>query len=191
MLPDANVGARRPGSGRYCGGALFGDQLGVREGAGHEADVTTSYAPLASTKLHRVTERSVTLGHMDARLKDLREPHERLRWARMQWQEGRGIKPDATAAAESLGMKPHAYRAYERAPGSSKHTPLSHQKAIEFGRKYGVSWEWLMTGRGNPTDLGLAQLTPTERRLIDALREAPEARQTAVADAIEQLLKTG
>lgn len=107
----------------------------------------------------------------------------------MRWQEGKGIKPDAGAAGESLGMKAHTYRAYERAPGSSKHIELTHQRAIEFGRKFGVSWEWLMNGRGSPDAMTASELTPTERRLIDALREAPEARQTAVADAIEQLLK--
>ena len=116
---------------------------------------------------------------------DLCEPHERLRWARMQWQEARGIKPDAGAAAESLGMNPHTYRAFERAPGSSKNIALDHQRAMQFGRKFGVSWQWLLIGEGTPQ----GELTPNERRVIDALREAPEARQTAVADAIEQLIK--
>lgn len=127
----------------------------------------------------------------DPRLENVREPHERLRWARMRWQEVRGIKPDAGAAAESLGLKPHTYRAYERPPGSGKHTALSHQRAIQFGRKFGVNWEWLMTGQGQPDDLAAAQLTPTERCLIDALREAPEARRAAAADAIIKLLKAG
>jgi hypothetical protein len=116
---------------------------------------------------------------------DLREPHERLRWARMQWQEARGIKPDAGAAAESLGINPHTYRAFERAPGTSKTIALDHQRAMQFGRKFGVSWQWLLIGEGTPQ----GELTPNERRVIDALREAPEARQTAVADAIEQLIK--
>lgn len=93
---------------------------------------------------------------------------------------------EAKAAAESLGIKEHTYRAYERAPGGkSKNITLDHQNAIRFGKKFGVSWEWLLTGQGTPE----GQLTPNERRVIDALREAPEARQTAVADAIEQLIK--
>jgi len=128
---------------------------------------------------------------MDASWENLAEPHERLRWARMRWQLAKGIKPDASAAAESLAMKPHTYRAYERPPGASKHTELTHQRAISFARKFGVSWEWLMTGKGTPDTTSISELTPTERRVIDALREAPEARQTAVADAIEQLLKIG
>lgn len=104
----------------------------------------------------------------------------------MQWQEKAGIKPDATAAAESIGMNPHTYRAYERGPESSKSTTLDGQSAIRFARKYGVSWQWLLSGEGKPTD---RPLNSVERRVIDALREAPEARQTAVADAITQLLK--
>jgi transcriptional regulator with XRE-family HTH domain len=117
---------------------------------------------------------------------DLRDTHERLRWARMRWQESRGIKPSASAAAESLGVKIGTYSAYERSPDSSKHIPLDHQKAIQFARKFGVSWEWLLTGDGRPEDI---KLTPSEREVIDALREAPEARQAAAADAIIKLLK--
>lgn len=106
----------------------------------------------------------------------------------MRWQEARGIKPEAGAAAESLGMKPHAYRAYERPEDSSKHTRLNDQRAIQFARKFGVNWQWLLLGEGTP-DTADNQLTPTERRMIDALREAPEDRQAAAADAIIQLLK--
>lgn len=119
---------------------------------------------------------------------DLSEVHDRLRWARMRWQETRGIKPDAGAAAESLGMKPHAYRAYERPEDASKHTRLNDQRAIQFARKFGVNWLWLLLGEGSP-DAPDDQLTPIERKMIDALREAPEARQAAAADAIIQLLK--
>lgn len=122
---------------------------------------------------------------MDNRWKQLTEAHERLRWARIVWQEERGVKPDAGAAAESLGMNKHTYRSFERGPEGSKHTILDHQRAIQFGKKFGVSWQWLLTGTGTPQ----GELTPNERRVIDALREAPEARQTAVADAIEQLIK--
>jgi hypothetical protein len=151
--------------------------------------VTQSYAA-CQRDIPRGYLAFVTLRHMeDPRLENLREPHERLRWARVRWQEQRGIKPDAGAAAESLGMAAHTYRAYERPPGASKHTALSHQRAIQFGRKFSVSWEWLMTGRGQPDDVGAAQLSPTERTLIDALREAPEARRAAATDAIIALLK--
>lgn len=125
---------------------------------------------------------------MDDRWTAAQEPHDRLRWARIQWQEARGIKPDAKAAAESLGMQPHTYRAYERRPDASKHTRLDDQRAIQFARKFGVNWIWLLTGEGTPETPDDA-LSPRERQMIDALREAPEARQAAAADAIIQLLK--
>ncbi len=117
----------------------------------------------------------------------LREPHERLRWARIQWQLKKGIKPDAGAAAESMGIKPHTYRAYERAPDTSKHTVLDHQHAIQFGRKFGVSWQWLLTGDGSPLDVSLSD---TERHMIEVFRTAPESRQAAVVLALEALLKS-
>lgn len=97
------------------------------------------------------------------------------------------MSDNAKAAAESLGDNPGTYRAYERRPGSSKHIPLDHQQAARFAKKFGVSWEWLLTGAGSPDDL---QLTPNEQELIIALREAPKDRQTAVADVITTLLKS-
>lgn len=138
---------------------------------------------------HFVTRGDGTLGNvwrMKARWEDCEGTWDRLRWARMRWQEKSNVTPNAEAAAESLNVKPGTYRAYERRPDSSKHIALDAQTAMRFGRKFGVSWTWLVTGEGDPDDL---ELTPNERRLIVAYREAPEARQTAVADAIEQLLK--
>lgn len=111
---------------------------------------------------------------------------DRLRWARMRWQEKRGVSPNAVAAAESLNIKPGTYRAYERTPDSSKHIPLDHQTAMAIARKFGVSWQWLLTGVGRPEDIAL---TPNELKIIDALRGAPEDRQAAAADAIIQLLR--
>jgi len=118
---------------------------------------------------------------------DLREPFERLRWARISWQLKKGIKPDAGAAGESMGIKPNTYRAYERAPDASKHIALDHQHAIQFGRKFGVSWQWLLTGEGEPDELNL---TEAERRLISVMRDAPEGRVDAVLATMEALLKS-
>lgn len=118
----------------------------------------------------------------------LSEPHERLRWARVRWQLQKGIKPEMGAAADSLGMKQHTYRAYEREPGSSKFTPLDHNRAVQFGKKFGVNWQWLLSGIGSPDD---EALSPTEWRVIRAMREAPESRQAAVAEVIEKLFKAG
>ena len=125
---------------------------------------------------------------MVSRWQDTEGTWDRLRWARMRWQEASGLSPNAEAAAESLGIKAGTYRAYERQPGSSKHIPLDHQTAARFAKKFNVNWTWLLTGEGSP-DASDDALTPRERQMIDALREAPEARQAAAADAIIQVLK--
>lgn len=140
---------------------------------------------------HFVTRGHVPVGNvwaMTANWQDTEGTWDRLRWSRMRWQEASGISPRAEAAAESLGIKAGTYRAYERQPGSSKHIPLDHQTAARFAKKFNVNWTWLLTGEGSP-DASDDHLTPVERRMIDALREAPEARQAAAADAIIQLLK--
>lgn len=133
-----------------------------------------------------VTSPSVISRRMSDAFENLEGTWDRLRWARMRWQEKRGVSPNAVAAAESLNIKPGTYRAYERTPDSSKHIPLDHQTAMLVARKFGVSWQWLLTGVGTPEDISL---TPNELKIIDALREAPEDRQAAAADAIIQLLK--
>jgi hypothetical protein len=122
----------------------------------------------------------------DERWRELTEPHERLRWARINWQESIGVSDNAEAAAVSMGMRGPTYRAYERPPHASKHTKLDLNSAMKFARKFGVNWYWLASGDGRPWDKPLNEL---EGQVIDALREAPKARQTAVADAITQLLK--
>lgn len=124
---------------------------------------------------------------MKARWQDCEGTWDRLRWARMRWQEGLGVSPNAEAAATSLGIKPGTYRAYERRPDASKSIALDHQTAPPMAKKFGVSWLWLLTGDGSPDTI---ELTPNEQRLISAYREAPEARQTAVVDVIEQLFKS-
>lgn len=135
-----------------------------------------------------VTAGSIALIAMEPRdWTDLKEPHERLTWARARWQLAKNIKPSGKAAAESVGLKEHTYTAYERPPGSSKHTPLSHQRAILFARKFGVSWQWLLTGRGEPDNL---ELSDDEWQLVAALRDAPEERQKDMVAAIVRLLKS-
>lgn len=141
---------------------------------------------------HFVTRGDGTPGNvwrMNARWQDCEGTWDRLRWARMRWQEASGVSPNAEAAAASLGIKPGTYRAYERRPDSSKHIPLDDQTAPPLAKKFGVSWIWLLKGAGSP-DADIESLSPDERRVIDALREAPKARQAAAADAITQLLKS-
>lgn len=121
--------------------------------------------------------------------KCLDEPWERLRWARVRWQEkARAINGTAKDAAESLGMKEGTYRAYERAPGTSKNIGYDHQAAIRFGRKFKVSWAWLLTGAGTPFD---DQLPEPQERVIRAMSRMDLDRQKAIADAIEVLIGSG
>jgi hypothetical protein len=106
---------------------------------------------------------------------------DRLKWARkLKWST-------AEDAAGSLGEKAGTYRAYERQPDSSKHTPLDHQHAFRFARRMGVRWEWLLLGEGTPW------IDPDENRerILNAYDTATEDRRAAVAEAIERLLKAG
>lgn len=113
----------------------------------------------------------------------LQDPHERLRWARI-----RAKYATAKAAAESLGMKKDTYSAYERAPDKSKVTGMTHQRAMQFARKFKVSWEWLLNGKGTPFS---KPQTLAQERVLTAMSEAPEEEQDRVAAAVEALLRTG
>lgn len=121
------------------------------------------------------------------RWRDLDEPHERLVWARMYWQERAGaINGSAEDAAQSIGMKGNTYRAYERPPGSSKHIAMGHQEANRFARKFGVSWLWLLLGEGSPFD---DQLPAAQERVLQAMAQADERQQNALADMVEAFLR--
>lgn len=105
---------------------------------------------------------------------------DRLKWARRQ---KFGTAKDA---AEALGINVNTYRAYEREPDTSKHTPLDHTHAGHFAKRLGVRWEWLLQGQGAPWK------DEDERRakILDAFDDTPEDRKDAVAAAIVQLLKS-
>jgi hypothetical protein len=123
---------------------------------------------------------------MDQSEDDLRTPWQRLRWARHRWQRSLGVAPNAAAAAESLGIEPHTYRAFEGPEDRSKFTPINHQRAIEFGRKFKVSWAWLLTGEGSPDSRALSE---PQQRIVNAMRDASTAQQEAVADVVERMLR--
>lgn len=114
----------------------------------------------------------------------LREPWERLRWARLHWQSRAGGAQTARAAAESLGMQENTYAAYERAPGSSKNTPLDHQRAVQFGRKFKINWVWILTGDETPF-----QRTPSQVRALELMAEVPEDEQERVVEIISAALR--
>lgn len=116
---------------------------------------------------------------------NIREPWQRLRWARLHWQARSGAATTMRAAAESLGMQENTYTAYERDPASgSKHTPLDHQRAMQFGRKFKINWVWILTGEDTPFDR-----TPAQARAVELLAAAPEDTQDEVVDMIEAVLR--
>lgn len=82
-------------------------------------------------------------------------------------------------------MKDHTYRAYERPDTSSKHTKMSDQAAIRFGRKFGVSWQWLLLGQGTPFD---NELPEHQERVLRVMSGLDENRQKALADLIENFV---
>ena len=118
-------------------------------------------------------------------------------WERVAWSRSQRFET-AVSAAESMGMKPDTYRAYERRPDSSKHTRLDHQAAARFAKKFGVRWEWLLTGEGLPINApagadgpGNNQPPTPAQRIVVVLRDVSLDRQEAIADAVEALVKAG
>lgn len=111
----------------------------------------------------------------------LTEPHERLKWARI----GAGF-PTARAAAESLGMMENTYSAYERAPDKSKATALDHQAAMKFGKKFKVSWTWLLVREGTPFTV---PMTEPQRRVLEKMASVEPAEQERTAEMVETLLR--
>lgn len=114
----------------------------------------------------------------------LREPWERLRWARIHWQRQNGSAETLRAAAESLGVQENTYSAYERAPESSKHTALDHHRAIQFGRKFKINWVWILTGEDTPFTR-----TPAEQRAAQLLADASEDEQEMAVDVMAAALR--
>lgn len=142
----------------------------------------------------KITRCNVTVSNVlwmtvnDESWRDLEGGHQRLRWARKRWQAVSGSSGGtAKDAADSLGMKDGTYRAYERPPEASKHTPLDDQAAIRFARKFKVSWTWLLTGEGSPYD---EQVTPQMERAIKAMAALSDEAQKAIADMAEAFAAT-
>ena len=108
---------------------------------------------------------------------ELREPWDRLRWARFK----AGFER-ANEAAESLGMLPVTYRTYEREPGRPGARNFDHELAIRFAKKFKVSWTWLLTGEGAPDDKPNTELQVAVGQIEQRLKRIVEKddRDTAV-----------
>lgn len=144
---------------------------------------------------HKITPGNVTIRNFRLMAHDgfrakwttTSETHERLRWARMYWQiRARGGPGTAAEAAQSMGMKDGTYRAYERAPGSSKTITMDHQQAIFFARKFNVDWTWLLTGDGTPFD---GQLTDEQARVVEVMGQVTADEQKALAAMVEAFIQ--
>lgn len=107
-------------------------------------------------------------------------------WDRLKWARKRKFETAKDAAA-ALGVNVNTYRAYERQPDSSKHTPLDHVHAGHFAKRFGVTFDWLLLGLGSPW----RDEDERRERILNAYDEASDDRKDAVADAIERLLKAG
>lgn len=107
-------------------------------------------------------------------------------WDRLKWARKRKFAT-AKDAAVAMAIDDGTYRAYERQPDSSKHIPLNHVHAGHFAKRLGVRWEWLLMGEGEPW----RDSDERRERILEAYDSASEDRKSAVADAIERLLKAG
>ncbi len=84
-------------------------------------------------------------------------------------------------------MKPNTYRAYERDPRSSKHTALDQHRAVEFARRYGVNWRWLLLSQGAP----FQDVPPSpQARVVEAMAQVSEADQNTVAEIVEVFVRS-
>lgn len=146
---------------------------------------------VTSYRKSEITHRNVTLcnvffmadDEIQEQWRRAKTPRERLIWARAHWQSKAGaINGTPTDAAHSLGMKPGTYNGYERPEDSSKHTPLSHQRAIQFGRKFRVSWSWLLSGEGSPFE---GQLPEPQARVVEAMSAMTEDQQKSLVEFVE------
>lgn len=144
---------------------------------------------VTTERKRKITPRNGTMGNVgsmadefDKGWEDLEGPWDRLRWARRRWQLKTGaVAPTASDAAQSLGIEAGTYRSYERPPGTSKHTAYGHQLAIQFGRRFRVSWPWLLTGEGAPFD----HLAPAQERAMRAIAMMDDEQQEAFARMAE------
>lgn len=122
------------------------------------------------------------MDEFDKGWESLEGPWDRLKWARQRWQRKSGaVNAKAIHAADSLGIPAGTYRAYERRPDSSKNVKYDHQLAIQFGRKFKVSWPWLLTGEGTPFD----HLAPMQARVVQVMASLDDERQEEIASMIE------
>jgi hypothetical protein len=122
----------------------------------------------------------------DDEWQNLTEQGERLKWARRRWQKSIDQRDDAGMAAEVLGIKAGTYRAYERAPESSKFIRLNDEIAVRIARRYKVSWRWLLRNEGTPFDV---TLPAPQQRVTRLMSTVDEDQQEAIAEVVETYVR--
>lgn len=117
--------------------------------------------------------------------RELREPWERLRWARAK----AGFER-AKDAADSMGIKDVTYRSYERRPDQAGARNMDHQLAARFAKKYKVSWRWLLAGEGSPDEDTTAAKREADKiaERLEQIEEGPQ--REAAAQLIWSVLDT-
>lgn len=115
---------------------------------------------------------------------ELREPQERLRWARLH------MTPFArpTDAARSLNIRPVTYRTYEipKSEGG-RWPPLAEVQRI--ASKFGVSWAWLATGQGSPDDAKPAPIRIMVDEWAVEFEQIDPAKRDDAATAVRAVLE--
>ena len=105
---------------------------------------------------------------------NLKQPHERLRWARTR----AGYKT-GSSAARSAKVDPGTYRSHERAPEDGGRV-IDEGWAQLYSDTFNVHWPWLLTGAATP-DTKYATENPLDRRW----QELPQAERELALDLLE------
>lgn len=107
----------------------------------------------------------------------------RIWWAR----QHRTAFDKPAVAARALQIKPVTYRTYE-VPKShgGRVPPLLTVQAI--ARKYGVAWQWLLTGDGTPDDAAKSELGAIAEALGTKLLAVESDKRTDALRAVEGVI---
>jgi len=92
-----------------------------------------------------------------------------------------------TDAARSLGVKPGTYRTWEFSKADGGRVPsLSELQGL--ARKFGVSWQWLLTGDGTPDAAAPNDFALVVGQITDKLSRVDEGKRQDALRAIDGVL---
>lgn len=98
-------------------------------------------------------------------------------WDRLAWARTHAPVPMDTAAAGSvIGLSAQTYRTYERRPNTPGARAIDPQNIIKLGRRWKISWQWIISGEGTPFD---RELEPRQLEVIETFERAPPELQEA------------